>query len=159
MFRLIPPPLHRVILRYAHRIRHRWRIMRGTPIAGVSAILRDHENRILLVRHSYGPRVWALPGGGIKSGEDAQDAVRREVLEEIGCAIHGLRSVGTFEEEISGSQHTAHIFAGIVDETPRPDGRELEEARFFPASSLPEPLGQLTRARLEFWRKAMRERP
>ena len=158
MFRIVPAPLHRAALRIAHKVRHHWRVRTGRRIEGTSAILRDHENRLLLVRHSYGPKVWALPGGGIKSGEDAESSIRREVREEISCDILGLRLVGTFEEEISGSPHTAHLFTGVVDEMPRADLRELTEARFFPVSSLPEPLGTLTRSRLEYWRAKMQDK-
>ena len=41
---------------------------------------------ILLVRHSYGPQHWALPGGGLASGEDAEACARRELREELGLA-------------------------------------------------------------------------
>lgn len=156
MLRLIPRPAHRATLRFAHAVRHRWRLWRKVHLHGVSAILRDHEDRILLVRHSYGSRAWALPGGGCKAGEDPMAAVRREILEEIACDIHRLQGIGTFEERLSGSPHSAHIYTGLVDARPRPDGREIIEARFFPAHSLPEPLSVLTRRRLEYWRAHMR---
>lgn len=37
-------------------------------------------------RHD-GPEYWTLPGGAIDSGEDPQDAVVREVLEEVGLKV------------------------------------------------------------------------
>lgn len=137
-------------------MRHRWRAWRGVRLQGVSAILRDHSDCILLVRHSYGTRAWAVPGGGCKRGEDPAAAVRREIQEEVSCAIHRLQCIGSFEEQLSGSPHTAHVFVGLIDAIPQPDGREIIEARFFPAHSLPEPLSVLTRRRLEFWRAHMR---
>ena len=39
---------------------------------------------MLLVRHTYGPRAWDLPGGAIKRGEPPIDAARREMDEELG---------------------------------------------------------------------------
>ena len=36
---------------------------------------------------------------------------------------------------------------------PRPDGREIVEARFFPLHSLPEPMLDRTRERLAAWQK------
>jgi 8-oxo-dGTP diphosphatase len=51
------------------------------------AIVIDPEHRVLLVRFEFpaGTR-WACPGGGIDPGETAEDALRRELLEETGLS-------------------------------------------------------------------------
>ncbi len=51
----------------------------------VRALVIDEVDRVLLVRFEFptGTR-WALPGGGIDPGESAHDALRRELIEEIG---------------------------------------------------------------------------
>ena len=152
MLHLIPRPLYRMALRWAHRLRHRWRVLARTPLAGVSVLVTDQQGRLLLVRHSYGPEGWALPGGGMGRGEDALAAARREVAEEVGCALEGAKVLDSIEETISGSPHTAWLVAGKTRDYPRPDRREVIEARFFPIHSLPEPLTRLTRARVEVWR-------
>ena len=150
--RLLPAPIHRALLPLAHRIRHRWRIWRGTPIAGVSVILTNLSGDVLLLRHSYGPDVWGLPGGGLKRGEDPEQCARREVKEEIGITIGALTRVDALDEELSGSPHIAHVFTATCDARPVPDQREVLEARFFPSHSLPEPLGEVTRRRIEAWK-------
>lgn len=150
--RLLPAPLHRAGLKLAHRVRHRWRRWRGTPIAGVSAVLTNLQGDVLLLRHSYGPKVWGLPGGGMKPGEDPEECIRREVLEELGVKLGAVELFETIEEELSGSQHTAYLFTAICPTRPTPDGREVIEARFFLSHSLPEPLGNTTRRRIERWR-------
>jgi len=49
------------------------------------AVILDPEDRILLVRFDFGDRtVWATPGGGIDDGESDEDALRRELSEELG---------------------------------------------------------------------------
>jgi ADP-ribose pyrophosphatase YjhB (NUDIX family) len=136
----------------AHAVRHRWRRWRKTPIAGVSVIVTNLSGDVLLLKHSYGPAVWSLPGGGLGKGEDPLAAARREVREELGVELARIEPVGLLEEVLSGSPHTAHIFAAVCDQRPRPDGREVIEARFFPSHSLPEPLGTTTRARIAVWR-------
>ncbi len=148
----LPAPLHRALLMLAHRLRHRWRRWRKAPIAGVSVVITNLGGDVLLLKHSYGPAVWALPGGGLRRGEDAMEAARREVREELGIEVSRLERVAVLEEELSGSPHTAHVFAGVCDRQPRPDGREVVEARFFPSHSLPEPLGRTTRSRIAVWR-------
>ena len=149
---MIPRVLHRAALRLAHRLRHRWRKVVKAHIAGVSVFVTDLEGRLLLVRHSYGPGGWALPGGGMKRGEAAEAAAQREVAEEVGCRIEGARVLERIEETLSGSPHTAWLVAGRTLDRPTPDKREILEARFFPTHSLPEPLTPLTRRRIEAWK-------
>ena len=88
--------------------------------------------------------------------EDPCDAARREIAEEVGCALEGVRVLERVEETISGSPHTAWLVAARTRDRPRPDKREIVEARFFPTHSLPEPLTRLTRARIAAWRGKLR---
>jgi 8-oxo-dGTP pyrophosphatase MutT (NUDIX family) len=152
MPQLIPAVLHRAVLPLAHMVRHRWRRWRKTPIAGVSVIITNLGGDVLLLKHSYGPMAWSLPGGGLGKGEDPLAAARREVREELGVDLARIEAIGTLEEVLSGSPHTAHIFAAVCDQRPQPDLREVTEARFFPSHSLPEPLGRTTRDRIALWR-------
>lgn len=153
MLRLIPPPLHRLLLRTAHALRHRYRMFAKPDLRGCSVIATDLDGRLMLVRHTYGPDNWALPGGGIDRGEEPAAAARRELREETGCEAQAITLVETIEEEISGAPHTAYVFHARVDDNPRPDRREVREARFFPTHSLPEPLSELARQRIDAWRK------
>lgn len=152
IIRLVPAPVHRAVLPVAFRLRHHWRRWRKAPIIGCNVILTDLQGQVLLLRHSYGPDDWCLPGGGIGRGEDPLAAAQRELHEELGLEVARMRSLGTLEGEISGSPHTMHLFDAKTDRHPRPDLREVVEARFFPAHSLPEPLGKGTRRALDHWR-------
>jgi ADP-ribose pyrophosphatase YjhB (NUDIX family) len=62
------------------------------PVAyGVCALI-ERDGKILLVRHSY-IAGWLLPGGGVARGEPAEQAIIREMREEIGlvrCAAPEL---------------------------------------------------------------------
>lgn len=149
----LPPPIHRAALRLAHKLRHRWRRWRRVKLAGVSLVLSDGAGRILLVRHSYGPEMWTFPGGGVARGEDPAAAARREVLEELGCPIEDLRELGVLDEIISGSPHRAHIFSARLIGTPKPDRREIVEARYFAPDALPDRLGRVVRPRLALWQR------
>ncbi len=49
----------------------------------VKALITNEEGKILVVNErSLG---WDLPGGGLDWGESAGDALKRELLEELGC--------------------------------------------------------------------------
>ncbi len=50
---------------------------------GVAGAVYDAQGRILLVKHRYNPG-WRLPGGGVDRGEPPQNAILRELAEEVG---------------------------------------------------------------------------
>ena len=54
-----------------------------SPVAFGACALVVRDGQVLLVRHSY-VAGWLLPGGGVGRGEAAEDAVLREMGEEIG---------------------------------------------------------------------------
>lgn len=149
MLHLIPAPLHRMALPWAHRIRKRWRQWRKTPLRGVSIILTDTQKRVLLLRHSYGAAVWALPGGGLAQGEDAAEGGKREIYEELDLRLGPLMLLGVLNEVISGSPHQAYIFTAPCTDIPKPDRREVLEARFFALDNLPPNISALTHSRLD----------
>ncbi|MEL7730517.1 NUDIX domain-containing protein [Citromicrobium bathyomarinum] len=148
MRHLLPKPAERLALRIAHRLRHYWRRIARPQLRGVSVLLRDGQGRVLMVRHAYGPPQWSPPGGGIARGEPPEDAARREMEEELGLRIERLVLLGTLSETISGAPHTAYLFTAQIDALPRPDGREVVEARFFALDGLPPEMSALTRRRL-----------
>ena len=145
---LLPRPLHRASLRFAHKARHRWRLWRGVRLEGVSIVATNASGEVLLVRHSYGPQVWTLPGGGMKRGETPVETARRETMEELGVALEQARFCGSVEEVLSGSPHTAHVVAGTLEANPTPDRREIAEAAWFAPDALPAETSPLVASRL-----------
>ena len=61
-----------------------WRVARPRTF-GVRAVLRDPQGRIALVRHHY-VAGWYLPGGGVDKRESVEEAIRRELREEVAVA-------------------------------------------------------------------------
>lgn len=149
MLHLIPAPLHRLALRWAHAVRRQLRRTFKLPIAGVTVVATDEAGRVLLVRHSYGPAGWSLPGGGLRRGEDPRLAAAREVREELRCGIAELNEVASLDETLSGAPHRAWLFHARLAGTPEPDGREIVEARFFARDALPTGVSRGAARRLE----------
>lgn len=134
---LIPAPLHRVLLRIAHALRKHWWRLRRPRLESVCVAAGGPDGALLLLRQFYGTRDWVLPGGGVDAGESALEAARREFEEEAGCAVRGLSLALVSEERLHGSRNRVHIFTGRAIGIPRPDGREIVAARFFPPAALP----------------------
>jgi ADP-ribose pyrophosphatase YjhB (NUDIX family) len=54
----------------------------------VAAVITDERNRVLLLNHVFRPgNGWGVPGGFINKGENLEDALRRELREEIGLEL------------------------------------------------------------------------
>ena len=145
---ILPPALHRQAYRVAFHVRRHWLRLFVGEIRGCSVIARDGAGRVLLVRHSYGSGLWCFPGGGINRGEEPQAAAHREFAEELGCAISQVQAIGVLEEDYHGTRNVAHVFTGLVAGDPRPDRREIVEARFFARDALPQPIAASVTRRL-----------
>lgn len=63
----------------------------------VRAVAFDENNHIALL-FSQKNNFHKLPGGGMEEGEDFETALRRELMEEIGCTIEAIQELGIIEE-------------------------------------------------------------
>lgn len=151
MLRLIPPPVHRLVLRMAHAVRLRWWRWRKPRRDGCRVIAVDAGGQVLLVRHSYGSPAWMPPGGGMGNGEDPLAAARRELVEETGCTLVSAVLVAIGEDHAQGAPGRSYTVGGLCRSEPRPDMREIVEARFFALDALPEPISATLRQRLPEW--------
>jgi 8-oxo-dGTP pyrophosphatase MutT (NUDIX family) len=111
---------------------------------GVKCIVRNGA-LVLYVRHTYGRREdWELPGGSLGRREEPEAAVRREMREELGVELAGLREV--VRTKISGHHKRTllHCFEASVagGVALRPAGAELAEVRWAPLDAPPQPLGR-----------------
>lgn len=148
MLRLIPPSLHRAILRVAHRARKRWYRLSKRPSAGISVIALGEGGEVLLVRHAYGSGRWSLPGGGLGRREDPYACARREMREELGCELAEVELTARIDGTLYGAPHRSFLFTARFAGEPRADGREIVEIGWFARDAMPADLADITASRL-----------
>ena len=95
--------------------------------AGV--ICRPHTDEVLAVQRGYGNMqgLWEFPGGKVESGEDAADACRRELMEELGVQVGRLRSCYTVEHDYEDFHLSMECFFCEIE--PAEDGHAVEPVR------------------------------
>ena len=72
---------------------------------GVYAVIENTDKQIAVIETSNG---YFLPGGGIDSGETEVDALKRELIEEIGYQILVIAEIGAAVEHIKASKDEKH---------------------------------------------------
>ena len=149
MLQLIPAPLHRLLYRLADRMRRRWWRLRKPRRRSVLIVAFDEAERVLLVRHSYGPPVWALPGGSMGESEDPALAAAREFREELDCELADLIELEAREHDEGGSRDVRHVFSASLSGVPVPDRREIVAAQTFDRAALPVPCDRRVRPAME----------
>ena len=86
---------------------------------GARGIIINSDGKIA-VFNKASKNEYKLPGGGIDEGENPEEAFKREALEETGCEIEIINSLGTIEEHksLDNFKQTSYIFvAKVVNDT------------------------------------------
>jgi 8-oxo-dGTP pyrophosphatase MutT (NUDIX family) len=130
-------------------LRRYWLVQRGMTLGAQAALIRG-ESTVLLIRHSYRPG-WFFPGGGVERGETFEQALVREVKEEVGATLtEAPRLHGVFANfAVVKRDHIALFVAR--DWTREGDycqAREIAEAAMFDYPTLPPDIDPGTLQRL-----------
>jgi 8-oxo-dGTP diphosphatase len=92
------------------------------PLAVVCAVLRDPSGKILATRRPPDkalPLAWEFPGGKVEPGESPEDALRRELREELGIEVGDLIPLPV----VLHQDETSHLklipfLAELLEDTP-----------------------------------------
>lgn len=99
---------------------------------------------VLLVRRARPPArgAWDCPGGFIDPNEHPEDALRRELREELAVEADVVRFVGVFVDRYGPEgEATLNLYYEVAVRSGRPTpGSDVAEAAWFALDRLPEPL-------------------
>lgn len=121
----------------------------SSKLIGAASAIFDSEQRILLVRHSYGKNNWDLPGGKSEQNESAQGTAIREAIEEIGVQITISELTGIYYDPVYDMHH--FVFLSQIDpyQTPKPSSSEILECGYYSINELPKPMSDFTYNRIQ----------
>ena len=87
-------------------------VFKMKQIEVVAAIIRDAEGRIFATQRGYGEWKdwWEFPGGKMEPGETPEEALRREILEELSAKISVDEFLCTIEYDYPKFHLTLHCY-------------------------------------------------
>ncbi len=123
--------------RTPRRVR-RWGVWLVEPRFTVTAgaLVLDAAGRVLLLKHTFrSGSGWGLPGGFLEKGEQPEEALRRELREEVGLELTAARLA--FVRTLKRPRQVEIMFCCRAAGEACPQGNEIELARWFAPDALP----------------------
>jgi mutator protein MutT len=124
----------------------------------VVAAVIEQDGRFLVARRLHGTHLagyWEFPGGKALDGEALEEALRREIREELNTGIGGLTEIFQTRHAYADRTIELHFFRGTLAGPPEPVlGQELRWIARAEFQALPFPpadselLAELTHSRL-----------
>lgn len=116
-----------------------WWPLRLTTRRARLALIVDGE--ILLVRNWFGNGRWTLPGGGLHKGESVEEALQRELKEELDITIdkRSIHRIGTIQVTEDNLRYSIILArSGLAKKPELQMSKELTDASWFRIDRLPQ---------------------
>ena len=103
--------------------RNDWHMKEGDYYISVLGVIRRSDCKFLITQRvmtkEWAPGWWEVSGGAAQAGEDSQDAVKREILEETGLDVTGCEGGYLFtyhrENPGKGDNYFVDVYRFIKD--------------------------------------------
>lgn len=138
----------------------------GIDYIGVSAgaLIINEKGEILLTKRSKKTRneksKWEAPGGQVKFGETREQAVKREMKEELGIEIEIVRVLHTADEILKNDkQHWIPTTFIVKIKKGHPkilEPEKCDQIGWFSLDSLPSPISYITKLDLKEYKEQLR---
>jgi (d)CTP diphosphatase len=80
----------------------------------VAALIEREDGKVLLAQrmpHARFADQWEMPGGKVEEGETREEAIAREMKEELGITCEVGECLGSFDDEDATLHITVHLFS------------------------------------------------
>jgi len=98
-----------------------------SPVPVVCAII-VRDDRIMLAQRPPDKKLgglWEFPGGKVEAGESSEDALHRELQEELGCSVRITQTLAPFVHEYGwGRIELIPFVCEIAEGSPEPHAHE-----------------------------------
>lgn len=85
----------------------------AAPRRTARAVVKNSEE-LYAVMYAEKFGLYSLPGGGMEGGESAEDALRREIMEETGCVCQTIAEIGCVLENRFHCDYTQESYYYFV---------------------------------------------
>ena len=106
-----------------------------------AGIIVDEHSRVLLLKHRFrSGGGWGIPGGFIEAGEQPEEALRRELREEVGLKVEDVQLFST--RTFKTVKQMEILFRARAKGGALPQSIEISKAAWFSIDELPAELPQ-----------------
>lgn len=97
------------------------------------------NNTILLIKRGVEPfkNMWALPGGGIEFDQTAEDAIKKEIEEEVSLQVKSTRFLQIYADPKRDPKQVITLSYLVETQGEPKAGSDASAYRFFPLNDLP----------------------
>ena len=125
LFKILPKNIQLFIMR----------LLQNQFLVGVTGVILNDKNEVLLFKHTYRQHSWSLPGGYLKAGEHPAEALEREIKEESALVVSVDEMLKTRTDR-DGSRLDM-CFVGVFIGGEFTPSHEVSEYGFFSQDAMP----------------------
>jgi 8-oxo-dGTP pyrophosphatase MutT (NUDIX family) len=111
-------------------------------------VLLIQDQSVLLVKHTY-QQFWYIPGGGVKKEETIEQAIRREVMEELGIQMGEIQLFGVYTNFFEYKNDHVVVFVCQDYTLPGETDAEIECFDYFSLDNLPSSISPGSKRRID----------
>lgn len=110
------------------------RATQNTFTVSAGALVTNSRKEILLLDHVLRPKSgWGIPGGFMNHGEQPEQAVAREIMEEVGLEVTNIKML----RARTVGRHIEILFSAEAEGEPEVLSREIKSAGWFALDEIP----------------------